>query len=92
MPRTRLERFLHEESGLSFYFGYQRDQPDRLHVDVRGVSVEVAVTTYLEGTLQGWDDEYRRFETRTSTHGIYWTKYHQQEGHILVISCFEIKE
>ncbi len=70
-----------------FSFLYDRNQPDTLHITVRhGTDPLEAIGTFFEGETT-WNEERKRFETMTATHGIYWARVPEDEG-VLVISCF----
>lgn len=84
--------FVDEETGLIYYFKYDETETDRLHVEVRGASVESAIATHRSGNSVVWNPERRRWETIGDEFGVYWALYHEQAGHIFVISCFRLEE
>ena len=76
-----------EANGEVFYFLYDRDQPDELHIAVRHRTEPLeAIETFFDGETS-WNEQRKRFETMTATHGIYWVRVPEDQG-VLIISCF----
>jgi hypothetical protein len=77
-----------EALGVRFRFYYDLRLPELLHITLQhGTTPEDAVVTFFEGTASTWDERRSRFETRTDTHVLYWTR-HTYDGSVIVISCF----
>ena len=79
-----------ESDGYTFYFLYDRNRADELHISRRiGIDVEIAIDTFFDGT-HNEDSRHRRFECYTETHGVYWTWLHGDatSTNVLMISCF----
>jgi len=81
-----------QATGTPFYFGYDRTDPPRLHVEVRGQSIQAAIETYFDATITIWNGVNRRWESQAGAIGIYWTYLNNKPGHILIISCFDVEE
>jgi hypothetical protein len=77
----------YEANGQRFFFLYDRDQPDILHVVLRGATPEDAMRAYFQAEPT-WNEVRRRFETVGNTHGVYWVQPAQYPGVVLIISCF----
>ena len=85
------EPYIDQESGLRFDFRYEPTRPFLLHILVRhGVGPQEAIDTFFEGKTT-WDEEHKRFETFSNTHGLYWA-WRVQDAVVLVISCFRRDE
>ena len=91
VARSKLLPIRHDSSGLVFYFAWDRNQPDKLHVDVRGTSPETAIETFIASTVDVWNEERKRWERQGERHGVYWRLLNDQPGHILIISCFALE-
>jgi hypothetical protein len=92
VARTKLRMVVDEATGTPFYFGYDRADPQRLHVEVRGQSIQAAIDAYFDATTTIWNSDHRRWESQAAGVGIYWTYLNNQPGHILIISCFDVEE
>jgi hypothetical protein len=89
MPRRRYQRVAHPESGLVFVFAYDSTDPELLHIFARHTtSPEDAIDAFFEGTEDTlWNERYRRYETYSTTHGLFW--YWIKPGEVvMVVSCF----
>jgi hypothetical protein len=62
-------RMLRIDAGeYAFYFAYDLDSLDRLHVEVRsGIDVQTVIDTFFQG-LHSWNAVNERFECHTQTH------------------------
>lgn len=59
--------------GYKFFFKFESDPPDILHIYARGLfEPKDAIRVWNEGTEETENLVFRRFETYTETHGIYW--------------------
>jgi hypothetical protein len=84
----RREALIIEAGGEKFRFYYDREIPEVLHIALQhGTTPQDAIRVFFEGETHPWDEEHARFETVTSTHGLYWTR-HAHDQSVIVISCF----
>jgi hypothetical protein len=59
-------------NGIRFLFKFDQEAPDLLHIYARHLMTpDDAIETFFSG-LTVWNAEYKRFETRTMTHVLYW--------------------
>src|SRR5271155_5657469 len=95
MSLRRYEEF--EAEGHVFRFLYDKEQPDRLHVEVsHGLQVEGAIDVFFDGAhttrersdLRGQDGS-RTFETLHKNRGIWWKWIDEQKKHVLIWSFFK---
>ena len=91
VPRSKLHPVQHP-NGITFYFAWDRQDASRLHIEIRGSSIEEAISTYLAATLTIRDAEHRRWQSYSATHGVYWTLYGERPGHIIILSRFKLGE
>jgi len=75
-------------NGQRFFFLYDNQQPNVLHVIHRGTSPEAAIRAYFEAEPT-WNEARKRYESIGTTHGIYWAHLPDQDV-VLVISCFAL--
>ena len=66
-----------------FYF----DRPGILHIAAHGVTPDEAIEVFFSAEATHWHADHMRFESSTSTHGLYWTR-HDYDGSIIIISCW----
>lgn len=79
-----------EESGIRFVFKYDDDAPDLLHIYARHLTtIDDALDTFFDGSGEVWNEERRRFETYSETHGLFWF-WLEEEHVVMVISCFRL--
>lgn len=63
---------IYTEMGIRFVFKCDTDDPTVLHIYARhGTTIENAITTFKTGVTR-WNDQYKRFETFSETHGLFW--------------------
>jgi hypothetical protein len=91
VARTKLHPVQHS-SGLTFYFAREKSDESKLHVEIRGSSIEQAIESYLTATVTIHNEEHHRWQSYGETHGVYWTLYGERSGHIIILSCFELDE
>lgn len=85
---ARREALIVEANGERFRFYYDREHPEVLHITLRhGTTPEDAIRTFCAGETIAADAAHLRFESRTATHGVYWTR-HAFDQSVIVISCF----
>jgi hypothetical protein len=79
------------ESRIRVLFKRDPDAPELRHVFARHLtSPEDAIKTFFAAPAW-WNDRYRRQETFTDTHGLYWVWV--RPGRIVrVITCFRLEE
>jgi hypothetical protein len=76
--------------GIDFYFKYEADHPDIIHIYARGLfSPADAIEVWFEGCEEIENAEYNRTETYTATHDIYWYWLDQKQTKVFIISCFK---
>ena len=64
------------------------DAPELLHIYVRHLtSIDDALDTFFNGQTS-WNEEQKRFETYTGTHGLFWF-WLEPDKVVMVISCFK---
>ncbi len=86
MPYRRVR-----EQGIVFYFKYDDEYPDLLHIFVRHLTtVDDALDAYFDPNRESaWNEARERWETRSATHMLYW--FWLEEGRkVLVITCFRL--
>lgn len=61
-----------------------------LHIYARHMcSPEDAINVFFETEEDEWDPEFRRFESFTDTHGLYWFWMDEEKTVVMIISCFK---
>lgn len=86
MPRR--QALIIEAGGERFRLDDGLDDPGTLHITRRhGTTATDAIRTFFAGATEPWDESRRRFETRTETRGLFWTR-HAHDRSVVVISCF----
>jgi L-amino acid N-acyltransferase YncA len=89
-PAPRYVRRTDQATGIEFVFKTDPDAPEMLHIYARHLTtVEDAMAAFREGE-ELWDATHRRFETYTTTHGLYWF-WLEPGGRVMVVSCFRIE-
>ena len=77
------------ETRIVFRFLYDRDDPNRLHLEARwGVSPEQAIEAFavgLERTI--WIEQKRCFETTGPSHVLVWLWMDEAHKRVPVITC-----
>ena len=86
---VRRQALIIQADGERFRFYYDLEYPQMLHVTLQhGTTPGDAIRTFFAGETGPWDEAHARFETRTATHGLYWTR-HTHDQSVIVISCFK---
>ncbi len=86
---ARRQALIIEAEGERFRFYYDLTDPGVLHITRQhGTTPEDAIRTFFVGATEPWDETHLRFETRTETHGLYWTR-HAHDHAVIAISCFK---
>jgi hypothetical protein len=81
-----------EDGGFRFVFKYDDDAPELLHIFARHLtSIDDAISTFFDGEEETWNQEFRRFETYSKTHGLLWF-WLEEDRVVMVISCFRLGE
>ena len=89
VPVARRQALIVEASGERFRFYYDSGPVEILHITLQhGTKPEDAIRTFVEGVTLPWDESRLRFDTRTATHGLLWTR-HAFDKSVIVISCFK---
>lgn len=84
-PKRRFDKYI--AKGIEFYFKYDDVASDLLHIYARHLTTPTeTIETYFYGETS-WNERYKRFETFSGTHGIYWL-WLQENSRVLIISCF----
>jgi len=47
----------------------------------------IAMQTWFEGDKEVWNEQYKRYETSTSAHTVYWYWLKEDEM-VMIITCF----
>lgn len=80
--------YRHRQSGIVFRFAYDEADPSLLHIYARHLTTpDDAVRTFFLGKTT-WDENLRRFETRTDTHLLTWF-WVRPRRIVQVLSCME---
>lgn len=78
-----------EENGIQFVFKYDDDARELLHIYARHLtSIDDALDTFF-GTRAKWNNDQKRFESYTETHGLFWF-WLEENKTVMVISCFKV--
>jgi len=81
-----------ESEGITFFFAYDKDAPDILHIYVRHLTeIDDALDVFFDGQST-WNSKHERFETYNTTHGLFWFWLNQKERKVMVITCFKQEE
>lgn len=76
--------------GHAFFFKFDDEAPDLLHVYVRHLTEpNHAITTFFKGNSV-WNKKYERFETATEEFMVYWLWLDEKAKKVLIISCFTL--
>ena len=79
-----------DEADTRFVFKYDDDVPDLLHIYARHLTtIDDALDTFFDGEQEAWNEERRRFETYSATHGLFWF-WLEQDSVVMVVSCFRL--
>jgi hypothetical protein len=86
VPRYKRVR----SQGFTFLFAYDEADPTLLHIYARHLTtIEDALRVWLDQhhTVEIWNEQNERFETRSESHVPSWTWLDDGET-VLIISCF----
>jgi hypothetical protein len=74
--------------GHIFYFKYDHDAPDLLHIYARHLTEPVdAIKTFFTSTPE-WNEKRERFENYSETHGLFWFWLNEIEKKVMIVTCF----
>lgn len=74
---------------ITFFFKYEPSAPELLHIYVRHLTtIGQALWVWTNGETE-LNEKYKRFETETDTHGLFWTWMDEKKKKVMIISCFE---
>jgi hypothetical protein len=82
-----------EEEGIHFLFAFDPDAPDLLHIFARHTrTIDDALDTFFDPVARtAWNEQRRRFETYSDSHGLFCFWAGGQEGQtVFVITCFRL--
>jgi hypothetical protein len=76
------------QGGFKFFFKYEEDYPDVLHIWARHLKEpkDAIRIWFMRGETYNRVDD--RFEIHTDTEGIFWKWLDPEKTKILIISCF----
>ncbi len=75
--------------GHTFIFKYDDVDSSQLHIFVRHLCTpETAVDTFFDATETRYCDLYRRFESSTDSHAVYWFWRDEDSKVVMIITCF----
>ena len=78
------------ENGITFVFKMDDVDPDLLHIYARHLtSIDDALDVFFDSTPK-WNEEFKRYENHTATHGLYWFWINQSNKIVMVVSCFRL--
>ena len=78
------------ENGIKFFFKYDDDAPDLLHIFARHLtSIDDALDVFFDCEAT-WNEAHMRFESYSKSHGIYWFWINETERKVMIISCFRL--
>jgi hypothetical protein len=77
--------------GCKFFFKFEEDHPDILHIYARGLfEPKDAIEIWFEGYMEIVNAKNNRIETYTNSHGIYWYWLDEpMRTKVFIISCFK---
>ncbi len=78
------------EAGFTFLFRYDQVDPTLLHIYARHLtSIDDALDVYFD-TRPVWNEQFRRFENYSTTHGLFWFWRNEAKKEVVIITCFRI--
>lgn len=79
------------EQGIVFYFKYDDQHPELLHIYVRHLTdIDDALDVFFDPDRNDeWNEERQRWESQSSCHMLYWT-WLEEGKKVLVITCFKL--
>lgn len=86
MPYRRVR-----ERGILFYFKYDDQHPEFLHIYVRHLTtIDDALDTFFNPSRHDdWNEERQRWESHSASHALYWP-WLEERKKMLVITCFTL--
>ena len=77
-----------KREGITFFFKYEPDAPDLLHIYVRHLTtISQALYVWFNGVTVR-NEKYNRFETSTDECCLYWDWKNQDKKEVMIITCF----
>ncbi len=78
------------EEGIIFRFKYDQVAPSILHIYARHLTeIDDALDVFFD-TKPTWNDQFKRFENYSDTHGLFWFWLNESKKEVQIISCFRI--
>jgi hypothetical protein len=79
------------ERGIVFYFKYDDQHPEFLHIYVRHLTgIDDALDVFFDPNRQdAWNEGHQRWESGSTSHMLYWI-WLEERKKVLVITCFEL--
>lgn len=77
-----------KEEGITFLFKFDQVDSTLLHIYARVLTtVDDALDVFFE-TEPTWNEQFKRFENYSETHGLFWFWRDENETEVVVITCF----
>jgi hypothetical protein len=78
------------ENGIRFVFKMDDVDPGLLHIFARHqTSIDDALDVFFS-TEPTWNLQFKRYESFSETHGLYWFWLDEQKKVVMVVSCFRL--
>lgn len=78
------------QAGITFLFKYDQVDPTLLHIYARHLmTIAEALELFFDCTAN-WNEEFRRYENYSHTHGLFWFWRTDAKKEVVVITCFRI--
>lgn len=76
--------------GVTFFFKYEEDAPDLLHIWVRHLTtIEESIEVFFESESK-YNKKHNRYEALNQTHKIYWNYIGDIKNKVIIITCFKV--
>ena len=76
------------ENGIRFVFKMDEVDPEMLHTYARHLTtIDDALDAFFDSTPD-WNENFKRYENYTDTHGLYWFWLDQPGKIVMIVSCF----